>query len=1151
MADRLIDNQSLRLADAINQVAPHASHARFAVGYFFLSGFEAVAPALQGLDRVQLLIGSVTNRRTIEELALGYRRRELVEEKLRQERFTDVGAALGETAASIRQHLSELQPGERPERTICTLAELIAAGRLEVRVFTQGVLHAKAYIFDYTHPQPNSRGIGIVGSSNLTESGLAANTELNVQVDDDADVMTGEGMHRDLCEWFDKLWASAKPFSEHLLTELQQSWAMAVARPYDVYLKMLFELVRGRLEDDGSTVILPEDILLASYQKVAVQQAIGMVRAHRGAFVADVVGVGKSFVGAAVARHFYESERRRPLVLCPNALEPMWKDYNRRWHLNAEIVPFSRLRERRGDGDGPAGTALDSDAAQDCGFVLIDESHNLRYADSQRYRVVSDYLADGADRKALLLTATPYNKSYFDVYNQLRLFQAEETTRIPVEPRNIREYFRRVQAGERKLQDLLVHLLVRRTRWQLLRWYGYDALTHQPVDPHGFQPYLTEERRAYLKFLTPSGQEDHKFFPHRELATVSYCVDDVYGQEFGRSLYTEIVRLLHRKRGGSAQLRLLEDDDDPALDQADPRALTYARYGLHNYVVAQRRADPRYRQLVRAGINLRGLIRTSLFKRLESSVEAFRVSVDRQIMAHRNFLAALDSGKVAAGREAARLLEGRHADSGDPEAWDDTDAALEEFTERLEQADERRGFSYDIQDFDVARLRGDVEHDLQTFQIIQAMVTRSKIPPERDAKLQEFLQRLLPQLRTRKKLLVFSQYEDTARYVFHHLPVEVQADAALVTGQTENIQGVVNRFAPLANNHTLGRHEREVDVVIATDRLAEGLNLQDCSQVVNYDLHWNPVRLIQRIGRIDRIGTQHDRIFTYNFLPEKAAERELELKQKLQMRIKEFNDILGMDARVLDETERINPEAVYAIYEEQSGRHLGRWEAEEESGLVGATLSDAEEFFRDLRERDPEEYQRIGDLRDGLRSARATGDGKVLVLGRAGDYIRMYVRDLHDRSVDIDTSAALAMAQCGPDEPLAPLPANLNHILVGVKLALQHEVDELWRQRRTRSALTAGQRYVIDQLESLRRERPAYDADSGISRLIEAASRTRQKRFQRACDALRRNKAIGEPLLRRVRQLYYDCGLHFEREQSQEEEIELRIPRILAVMALA
>lgn len=1140
MPDRLIDNANLKLADAITQIIPHATEARFAVGYFFLSGFQAIADSLGQLEGIKVLIGTVTNRETIEQMALGYRRRELIQEKMLQQRGTRVDQAIGETASSIRLNLSELQPGEEEEHTIATLADLIANGKMDIRIYTRGVLHAKAYIFDYRHPQPNSNGIGIVGSSNLTEPGLASNTELNVQVDDDADLFTHEGLHSDLCEWFDKLWAEAKPFSEHLLTELRSSWAMAVANPYDVYLKMLFELVRNRLEDDGSRLILPEDIPLASYQKVAVHQSIGMVQNYGGAFIADVVGVGKSFVGAAVARHFYEAERRRPLIICPNALEPMWRGYSTRWHLNAEILPFGRLREhRREDNDG-YGSDLDQDQYQDCGFVMIDESHNLRYADNQRYRLVQDYLQDGSDRKVLLLTATPYNKSHWDVYNQLKLFHTEETTRVPVEPRNLRDYFRRVIGGERKLQDLLVHMLVRRTRWQLLRWYGYDEQTDRPVDPHNFEPYLNEEKRAYLKFTTIAGDVEKKFFPHRDLATVTYCVDDVYGEQFGKSLYSEIVKMLKRKKSQAAQLRLLDDEPEPEDEGQDPRALTYARYGLWNYVIPEKRRERRYQQLVRAGVNLRGLIRTSLFKRLESSVEAFRISIARQITVHRNFLAALDNGRIAAGRDAARMLEND---------VDETEEALAEFLQNLEEADLSRGFSYDINDFLIDDLRRDVEHDLGTFEYIQSLVTEEQIPPEQDAKLQVFIHDMLPKLLRQKKLIVFTQYEDTARYIFSQLPERLLERSHLVTGSTENLSSVVGRFAPVANDYSLRRGENELDILIATDVLAEGLNLQDCSQVLNYDLHWNPVRLIQRFGRVDRIGTSHERIYAYNFMPEKAAEKQLGLKEKLSARIKEFNDILGMDSQVLDENERVNPEAVYAIYEEQAGRHLGRYESEDMS-LVGASLADAEEYFRELRDRDPEEYQRIRDLRDGIRSARNTGDRKVLVLGRAGDFIRLYVRDLTNRPVDMDTTEALARAKCDPDERPQPLPGDLNAILTTIKQQLLQDADELWRQRRTKSALTVGQRYVNEHLELLRRQRPAMDADGGIGRLIEATTATRQRRFQRACDRLRRNKTDGEVLLRRVRQLYYDCALHLERVAAEEEEIENRIPRILAVMAL-
>lgn len=1138
MTERLIDNRASRLVDAINAILPHARAARFATGYLFVSGLQPVADGLRQLDHIKLLIGTTTSRETVEQLALGYRRRELVEEKLREQRHVSVDRAIGETVMAIRQSISEMQPAEREARTISVLAELIADGKLDVRVYTRGVLHAKAYIFDYRNPQPNSRGIGIIGSSNLTEPGLTSNTELNVQVDDNADIITGEGLHQDLCEWFEPLWKEAKPFSPELMIELKESWALSIARPYDVYLKMLFELVRGRLEGDEARLVLPGEIPLAAYQKVAVQQAIRMVNQYGGAFVADVVGVGKSFVGSAVARHFYESERRRPLIVCPRRLKEMWEKYNRDYHLNAEILPISMLREPRASGDGQVPGTLDEDRFQDCRFVLVDESHHFRYSEPQRYHLLSDYLLEGGDRKILMLTATPYNKSPWDLYNQIKLFHHTETTPIPVEPRNLYQYFRRVEDGERKLPDVLVHLLVRRTRWQLLRWYGYDAETDRPVDPYAFRAYLDGDRRAYLRFPTQYGDMDKKFFPWRELDTIEYCVDDVYRTEYGEPLYETIVRLLHRRQGTVPSAEA-EEDVAEAVDQQDPRALTYARYGLWNYVKDERKNDRQYKRLIRAGKNLRGLIRTSLFKRLESSVEAFRKSIDRQVRVHRNFLAALANGIIAAGERATDILEGE---------VDETDDALRAFLESLREAEEERGFGYDIEAFKLDELRADVEHDLQTFEYVQSLVTRERIPPERDEKLQVFLRRL-PRLLGGGKLLVFSEYHDTAHYLFGHIPDDTKVNAALVTGDTEHPERVVRLFAPRANNHELRPGERELQLLISTDVLSEGLNLQDCDHVLNYDLHWNPVRLIQRFGRVDRIGSQHDRVYAYNFLPEKAAERELALHEKLANRIREFNAILGMDAQVLDKKEHVSPEALYAIYEERSGKHLGRFEVGE-AEVFGVSLAEAEEFFRELRDREPAEYERIRNLRDGLRTARQTGDGKVLVLCRAGGFIRLYVRDMHDRAIDIDTTDALALLKCDADEPVAELPPQLSSILTTIKLTLVNEVDELSRQRRTKPPLSAGQRYVRDELDRLRHGRPELDIDGGVAVLMEATAGTRQRRFQRACDRLKRDKVAGEALLRRVRQLYYDCALHIERAVREEEEVEERIPRILAVAAL-
>ena len=478
---------------------------------------------------------------------------------------------------------------------------------------------------------------------------------------------------------------------------------------------------------------------------------------------------------------------------------------------------------------------------------------------------------------------------------------------------------------------------------------------------------------------------------------------------------------------------------------------------------------------------------------------------------------------------------------------DDTDDALQSFLNSLEEFEEQRGFHYDIDAFEKDRLLADVEHDLATFKEIKDMVSISKIPAVNDDKL-KILMEWLPKLRQKGKVIVFTEYEDTAKYLMDNLPTDLRGRAALVTGGTENKMAIVKRFVPESNEAILERGQ-ELHLLIATDVLSEGLNLQDCHQVINYDLHWNPVRLIQRFGRIDRVGSTHDKIFAFNFLPEKAAGHELGLREKLQARIREFNDILGLDSQVLDNKEKVNKEAVYAVYEEKSGKHLGTFEVGE-TDLVGVTLTEAEEFFRDLREKAPAEYERIKNLRDGIRTARATGEKKVLVMCRAGDFLHLYVRNLGDQSVDIDTLDALNLLKCGPEELPSELPKNLNGILTTVKLKLTNDVDELWKQSGTKSPLSPGQKYVRDSLEQLRIQLPHMDADGGISRLAEATVKTRQRHFQRACDRLRRDKVVGEALLRRTRQLYYDCALHIEVAAVQKEEIETRRPRIVAVAAL-
>ena len=296
----IIDNRAIQLVDEINRYLPHSQVVKFAVGYFFLSGLTAVADKLQNVTDMKLLIGNNTNQQTIEQIAEGYRQLEQINDHLpqtpkrseRQEQVLKTASQIGQVAAALEQ-------SDEAEQLVTTLVDLIQSKRLQVRVYTKERFHAKAYIFDYL-PGELENGIAMIGSSNFTLSGLRQNTELNVKVH-------GNGNHAALTQWFNDLWEEAEPFDKSLMEELRQSWPLAQVTPYEIYLKTLYELTRDRLADEADQKFMWQTHILgalADFQQSAVKAAINMLKLYRGCFVSDVVGLGKSYIGAAIVKQF-------------------------------------------------------------------------------------------------------------------------------------------------------------------------------------------------------------------------------------------------------------------------------------------------------------------------------------------------------------------------------------------------------------------------------------------------------------------------------------------------------------------------------------------------------------------------------------------------------------------------------------------------------------------------------------------------------------------------------------------------------------------------------------------------------------------------------------------------------------------------------
>jgi hypothetical protein len=1095
----IIDNREQKLVDHINRILPSTEAARFAVGYFFVSGLDAIAPQLDEVRELRLLIGNTTNRETLEQIAEGYRRLEMVAEAAEAQAYpkrTRVREMAAETAENIRGALELMDQTDEGQVLVRTLVRMIEEERLEVRVYTRGRLHAKAYIFDYRQDGRYEKGIGIVGSSNLTLSGITHNTELNV-------VVGGADNHAALVRWFDELWDEAQDFDEALMEEMRQSWAAALARPYDIYMKTLHALVRDRIEGGDEQDILWDDEItrrLADFQKVAVKQAVQTIRDYGGAFVADVVGLGKSFIGAAIVKHFERTDHARPLIVCPAPLVEMWERYNEVYDLNARVLSIGMLRE--GD-DGGLNMLLEDMRYQNRDFVLIDESHNLRHPDTQRYKVMEAFLATG--RRCCLLTATPRNKSAWDIYHQIKLFHQDDKTDLPVDPPNLREYFKRVERGERSLPELLSNILIRRTRGHILRWYGIDAETHRPVDPSRFSEYASGRRRAYVLV---GGR--HQFFPQRELETVDYSIEDTY-----QGLYQQLRGFLGKaSRGQSLKPR--------------PDELTYARYGLWHYVDRAKQNREPYSSLHRAGANLRGLIRVLLFKRFESSVEAFRATVRRLLKAHEGFLLALDDGFVPTGQDAQAILI-------DPDYGEEED---------LLEALRRVSGRYPVEDFDVERLREHIEHDVGLFRRILQLV--EPITPDRDAKLQTLIAQFGGQGWRDRKRLIFTQYADTARYLFENLnPKGKRADLEVIHSGDKSKARVVGRFAPRANpEYRFVAGESELTTLVATDVLSEGLNLQDGDTIINYDLHWNPVRLIQRFGRIDRIGSTNDTVYGFNFLPETGIERNLGLKQKLHNRIQEIHDTIGEDAAILDKTEELNEEAMYAIYGVRDGDgQTDLWAEEDEEEFLD--LNEAEEILRQLRGDDPAEYERIATLRDGIRSARPASSKGAFVFCQAGRYQQLFLIDEQGEVVSRDLPRILGTIKCDPELQTGSLPPDYNATVMRVKRQFVEEVKHRQAEREHSLSLTHAQRYMMRELRVLFGNTDDEETKERINLLERAFRAPLTGALKRELNLLRRNGLTGEELVRKLGELYLQHNLRDRMDRRGWEGEEELVPRIV------
>ena len=1020
---RIFDNIEMPLLPALRDTIKLSYRADFCVGYFNLRGWRRIGDLIEAYvgnpgaccrllvgmqslpaDELNASFSLISHHSGIDNNAIIRLKKRMAEE--------------------FRQQLTIGAPSDIDEQGLRRLSYQIKTAKVIVKLFLAYPLHAKLYL---VHRQdPNSPIVGFLGSSNLTLSGLSKQGELNI------DILDFDACNK-LQKWFDDRWEEygCIDISKELAEIIDRSWARAeLIPPYHIYLNIVYHLSREAIAGIAEFQI-PRDFKgLFKFQEEAVKLAARHITRRGGVIIGDVVGLGKTLVGTAIAKILQEDCLLETLIICPKNLVKMWQEYADNFRLLAKVLSISRVQQELPE-------------LRRYRVVLIDESHNLRNREGKRYRAIQEYIAIN-ESKCILLSATPYNKTYLDLSSQLRLFIPEDQN-LGLRPEALLnqlgggshgelEFIKRHQCSVRSLaafeksehpddwRDLMKRYMVRRTRSFIKENYAEtDA----------------EKGRKYLEFA----DRTRSYFPDRIPKTIKFSSET--SATNSQLDFPEIVEVIN--------------------------ALNLPRYGLGNYIAKKPKQKPteaeerQLNALFRGGRRLMGFSRTNLFKRLESSGSAFIQSIERHILRNFIYLYAIDQSlDIPIGTQDADLLDTRNSDEDadsvvvssfeSEEIEDDAGEVLDieaellssekSFKQRAEvvyqeyQTRYQRRFKWLKSDFfDTKKLKRDLLADARC--LIEVLQTCGEWHSQPDEKLAALV-KLLTETHPHEKILIFTQFADTVRYITDNLTALNIAGVASVTGKSKDPTELTFRFSPTSSGKLDQiSPEQELRILIATDILSEGHNLQDSAIIVNYDLPWAIIRLIQRAGRVDRIGQKAEQILCYSFLPDEGVDRIINLRERLRRRLQENAEVVGTDETFFEDDA---PQVILNIYNEKSGILDGEEDAE-----VDLT-SEAFQIWKNATDNNPTLKKTIESMPNVVYSTRnhtpapLQPEGVLLYMKTAEGNDSLIWVDRDGNSVTQSQLAILRIAAC--DESTPAIPKDKQHhelVTKGAELIAEEE----------------------------------------------------------------------------------------------------------------
>ncbi len=882
------------------------------VGYFRTSGFFKLKDAMESVEKVRILVGLNVDKYTVKiidkaNMELKY---ESPTTKQAKEFFS----------YSIENEFEMIDPTSRVEQGVRTFIDWLKNGKVELRMYMEAPIHAKVYIMRKNMEKtPDIFGSVITGSSNFSEAGLQNNLEFNVELKDSRDVQFA-------LEKFEELWSKGVSVTEDYIDAVEyKTWLRNDITPYEIYLKTLYEFFKEEINSDKDLLaenLMPDGYMRLQYQLDAVVQAKKILEAYNGVFVSDVVGLGKTYICAMLAKSL---KKGRKLVICPPVLVDYWNEVLQEFDVAAEVKSLGKL-------DSILEKGVDKFT-----YVFIDEAHRFRNQGTESFSSLHKICYG---KKVVLISATPINNYSSDIENQIYLFQPKHNSTI-IGLKDLEAFFRelrtkekkytkgtqmyldQVRANSEKIRDqILRHIMIRRTRSEIMEYYTSD-LEKQGLK---FPELGTPEPIVYV-------------FDEDTNAVFNETVDTI--KNFKYSRYKPLVYLKDTKK---------------------------------------------YASLLTAQHNMGGFMKSILVKRLESSFFAFKKTLGRFQTSYEKFIEMYERGEVYISKkvDVYDLL-----DSGDDEKL-------------MEMIEAEVVMHFSVDEFDEKFIK-DLKWDLAKLQYLSNMWETISGDP----KLTQFKE----ELRSNKKLvdnkkIVFTESRETAEYLAKEL-VEVYGDRVVAyTGSSSMIlKSVIEdsfnpKFAAKGNN--------QFEVLITTDVLAEGINLHRANALINYDLPWNPTRIMQRVGRINRVGSEYDTIYVFNFFPTAATSKHLPLKDRIIEKLQAFHDTLGEDFKYLSDEEEVSSQKLF--------QDLNKDLEEDEEGANPELAYLA--IIRRIRDDDASLFEKIKRLpkksKTGRYSDRVQADTTISFIRKG--YLKTFFMAGENETRQISFMDAIGYFRCKADE---------------------------------------------------------------------------------------------------------------------------------------